>query len=271
MRPAVRACARIARPAATAARAIQRGPRLTILGWHRIDTRSGWLTTRLDVFRRQLDVLLESGAAVLPLTRATRLLVTGELPERAVVLTFDDGYASVLETAWPILREHRLPATLFVVTGYLDGRRRCPWDADAQDADVTRVADADTIRAAVESGLDVGSHTITHPWLPHLTATALSRELIESRAAVEQLCGRPVTSAAYPMGGWNKAVRDAAARAGYAVGITVDRGRNSATQNPLAMRRAFAPDSVEDFRLMLDGAYTWLRPVDTWRTRNGPR
>ncbi|MDQ1715444.1 MAG: hypothetical protein QOC60_1389, partial [Frankiaceae bacterium] len=71
----------------------------------------------------------------------------------------------------------------------------------------------------------------------------------------------------YPMGGWNRAVRNAAATAGYRIGVTVDRGVNSPRRHPLALRRSVAPRTVEDFELMLDGAYTWLWPVD--RVRGG--
>jgi hypothetical protein len=73
------------------------------------------------------------------------------------------------------------------------------------------------------------------------------------------------------MGGWNGAVLAAARRAGYTIGVTVDRGVNARRQNPLALRRAMAPDTVVDFELLLDGALTWLRPVDRWRQRKGPR
>lgn len=269
MRPAVRHTARAVRPLARIGRAVRRGPRLTMLGWHRIDDSGSALSTPVDVFRRQLDVLESNGIEVLPLDDALRRLRAGSLSPRAAVLTFDDGYASVLERAWPELRERGLPATLFVVSDYLCGSRCFPWDAADGAADHTRLAAADEIRVAASDGLDIGSHTVTHRWLPLLPAAELAEEMIGSRAFLEQLLGRPVRSMAYPMGGWNAHVRRAAEEAGYEVAVTVDRGTNGADQDRLAVRRAFAPSTVADFELLLAGAYTWLRPVDRWRTRGG--
>ena len=279
MRPPVRAAARLLRPAARGSRQLQRGGRLTLVGWHRVDSSldsgSDGLSTPIDVFRRQLDALDQWGATVLSLDEAVRLCMAGELPDRAVALTFDDGYASAVEIAWPILRERKLPATLFVVTGYLDSSKRFPWDttddAAANGSKHTRLATSDQVVAAAAEGLGIGSHTVSHPWLPHLPADDVERELADSRVAVEKLLSLPVRSLAYPMGGWNSAVLDAACHAGYTIGVTTDRGTNSRRQNPLALRRAIAPDTAADFALLLDGALSWLRPLDSWRQRRGPR
>jgi peptidoglycan/xylan/chitin deacetylase (PgdA/CDA1 family) len=271
MRPAVRNAGKLARPLALAGRELfVRRPQLTVLGWHRLDDTGRPLSTPPVVFAAQLDELARRGLPVLSLADALDRLSTGTLQRDAVVLTFDDGYASVLEVGWPQLRARGLPATLFVVTDYLDGRRVLPWDAAEAGAEHTRLATADEVLAAAAEGLDIGSHTATHPWLPQLSQREVERELRASRDAVESLLGRAVPSVAYPMGGWNRAVRDAAGAAGYASGITVDRGRNPARQHPLALRRAFAPPTVEEFSLLLDGAFTWLRLYDRVATRNGP-
>ena len=84
------------------------------------------------------------------------------------------------------------------------------------------------LEEAAQSGLDIGSHTVSHPWLPRQDPGRLDRELADSRAALEDLLHRPIDSVAYPAGGWNAEVRDAAAAAGYRTGITVDRGINTA-------------------------------------------
>lgn len=277
MRPGTRAVATVVRPVALAHRTIagtlvgSRG--LTLVGWHRVDGRtSDGLSTGVDDFRRHLDVLERWGARVLPLDEAAARLRAGTLPERAVALTFDDGYASVVDTAWPVLRDRGLPTTLFVVSGILDGLRFA-WDAHESAACRSgrlRPATADELVAAAQEGLDIGSHTVSHPWLPALDDADLRRELVDSRAALEDLLGRPVRSVAYPTGGWDPRVRAAAAAAGYTVGITVDRGLNTDVVHPLSLRRAFVPSDPADLRHILDGAYTFLRPLDRWRSRGGP-
>ncbi|HEX7107345.1 MAG TPA: polysaccharide deacetylase family protein [Acidothermaceae bacterium] len=271
MRPGVRAAARLVRPASRASRRLRRGGWLTLVGWHRLGPGDDGLSTPVDVFLRQLEVLERWGATVLSLNDAARLCMADALPARAVALTFDDGYSSVVKTAWPLLRERSLPATLFVVTGYLDGGKRFPWDAAVGDQDAGRaqLATSDDVAAAAVDGLDIGSHTVSHRWLPSLGADDLKRELAGSRAAAEELLGRPVQSLAYPMGGWNTAVLSAAHQAGYTIGVTTDRGANTRRQNPLSLRRAMAPNSAADFALLLDGALTWLRPLDRWRQRGG--
>lgn len=261
----------LARPAARSVRALRPWPRLTVLGWHRIDDSGDALSTRVIDFVRQLDMLADERWTVLPLDAACAMQAAGTLPQRALALTFDDGYASVFETAWPLLRERGLPATAYVVSDYLDGSRRFPWDRDAAPGDSTRVATADQVRAAALEGLTIGSHTVSHPWLPGATQRDLLRELTQSRVDLQEMLGFPVHSVAYPAGGWNRRVRAAAATAGYRTGVTVDRGTNAVGHDRLALRRAFAPRALLEFELLLAGAYTWLRPLDHWRTRKGPR
>ncbi|MDN4162846.1 polysaccharide deacetylase family protein [Nocardioides abyssi] len=273
MKTGTRAVATVVRPVVVARRTLATTHGLTLVGWHRVDGRtSDGLSTGVDDFRRHLDALEGWGAQVLPLTEAVERLRAGTLPERAVALTFDDGYASVVDTAWPILRERGLPMTLFVVSGILEGHRFA-WDA--HEADPCRVgrlrpATADELLAAAQEGLDIGSHTVSHPWLPELDDATLRHEMVDSRAALEELLGREVRSVAYPTGGWDPRVRAAALAAGYTVGITVDRGLNTDRVHPLSLRRAFVPADPVDLRHILDGAYTFLRPLDRWRSRGGP-
>lgn len=267
MRGGVRLLGAAARPVAVGTRSLTGVRGLTVVGWHRVDHDGTGLSTGVDDFCRHLDVLEEWGATVLPLGAAVEGLRAGTLPERAVALTFDDGYASVVEQAWPILGDRGLPATLFAVTGYLTGDRRFSWDRHEPAHERHRLARADELAAAAADGLDVGSHTVTHSWLPDLDHDGVRRELVESRTTLEALLDRPVTSLAYPSGGWTRRVRAAAVEAGYRTAITVDRGLNTRRTPALSLRRAFAPDDPQDLRLLLDGAYTLLRPLDTWRRR----
>lgn len=270
MRAEVRAAGRMVRPVGRASRALRSAPWLTVVGWHRFgSTVDDGLTTSMTGFLRHLDELEDWGARVLPLDEAMRRLADGTLPERAVVLTFDDGYASVVEQAWPVLLDRGWPATLYAVSGYLDPSRRLPWDAEHPDAGLVRLMSRSQLLEAAASGLDVGSHTHRHSWLPHQDPQSLRDELAGSRARLEDLLDRPVRSVAYPAGGWDERVRRAAEDAGYSVGITVDRGITTARTDALAVRRAFAPERADDLRLILDGACTWLKPLDAWRSRHG--
>jgi peptidoglycan/xylan/chitin deacetylase (PgdA/CDA1 family) len=264
-----RVAGEVVRPGVAAARATSTARPLTIVGWHRIGTGGTGLDTSVDEFRGHLDALAEWGASVLPLDWAVRLLAGDGLPERAVVLTFDDGYASVAESAWPLLREREWPATMFAVSGYLGGGRRFPWDEAAEAANC-RLLDWAGLRELAAAGMDIGSHSVSHPWLPELSPEQLDHELLTSKNDLEDGLGRAVTSIAYPTGGWDQRVRTAAGRAGYTSAVTVDRGRSRRGQDPLALRRAFAFSGRRDFRLQLEGAYDWMRGVEFVRKRWRP-
>jgi len=266
--PAVVAAGR-ATSAVLAARDRVAGPRggLLLLGWHAVDKTGSGLVTTFDELRRHLDAIGDWGTVV-RLDQGISGLRDGSLPPRAVVLTFDDGYAGVAELAWPELKSRGWPATLFAVSGYLDGGRTFPWDDPS--AASARLLTAAELRAVADDGLDIGSHTVTHRWLPHLDAAAVGAELRDSKAALEDLLQRSVTTFAYPMGGWDARIRHAVVAAGYDAAVTVDRGRNTARTDVYALRRAFAPPDAADVTRILGGAYTFLRPLDSWRTRNGP-
>lgn len=271
MKAVTRAAARAARPLALTARAASRTRSLTVVGWHRVDKSGHGVSTSVDDFTDQLDVLADWGATVVPLADGVRLLAAGQLPRRAVALTFDDGYASVVETCWPELQRRGWPATLFAVSGYLDGQRTFPWDAGDDDAERTRLVDRRTLQEAAASGLDIGSHTVSHRWLPTLAPPERDAELRRSRADLEELLGHVVTSLAYPTGGWNRDVRDAARRAGYTIAVTVEPGSNRPGHDPLALRRPFVFDRAADFRRQLDGGFDWCLPIARYRSRREPR
>jgi len=272
MRPVVRAAGVAAAPFTRAWDRATGTRGLTLIGWHRIGDADDGLTTTLADFRRHLDLLEAWGATVLPLREAHRLLAEGRLPDRAVALTFDDGYASVLEQAWPELQARAWPATLFTVSGMLRAGSRLPWDElHRPGSDLVRLGTADEIRTAAAQGLDIGSHTVTHRWLPALSPAQIADELTRSRADLEDLIGQEVRSFAYPMGGWSRDIRDQVVAAGYDLAITCDRGRNSQRQHAAELRRAFAFDRASDVRLQLDNAFTWMRLIENRRYQREPQ
>ncbi len=271
MRTTARLAGRLVSPGLRTAGAVGSVRGLTMLGWHRIGPDGDGLTTSLDQLRRHLDTIEDWGATVLGIEDAHARQQSGTLPERAVVLTFDDGYASVVEQAWPVLRERGLPATLYAVSGYLDAGRRFPWDhAHRPDADLTRLVTAQELRDVADDGLDIGSHTVTHRWLPGLRHAEVVDEVHRSRHELEDLLQRPVRTFSYPMGGWSPAIRAEVERAGYTVAVTTERGRNHRRQDPLTQRRAFAFDRADDLARQLDGAYTWMRAVESTRRHREP-
>jgi peptidoglycan/xylan/chitin deacetylase (PgdA/CDA1 family) len=263
--PIVRGVGGVLHGAISTGRVVLQRPSLAVVGWHDVTPRARFLATPFDDFRRHLDVIAATGYPVLAFDDALDRLRDERLVGPAVVLTFDDGYAGVAEHAWPELVARGWPATLYVCSGKLAAGATFPWDVEPAP-----LMTAAEVVAAARSGLDIGSHTVSHRWLPGLPPAEVETELRESKASLETLLGRPVTGLAYPMGGWTPAVAQAADAAGYRYAVTVDRGRERRAGRPVAVRRAFAPDDARDFARVLEGAYTFLRPLDRRRARHGP-
>jgi peptidoglycan/xylan/chitin deacetylase (PgdA/CDA1 family) len=148
-------------------------------------------------FERHADCIAESGAVAMTVGQLAHALRTGQGPERAVAITFDDGFATVVREALPLLRERGLPATLFCVAGHLGGLN--DFATDPQGIPKRTLASADELRAAVgEGGLEVGSHGMLHRPLRGLAAERLHEEVVGSKAHLEAAVGTRVTTLAYP-------------------------------------------------------------------------
>jgi peptidoglycan/xylan/chitin deacetylase (PgdA/CDA1 family) len=150
-------------------------------------------------------------------TPLARLLDPPSLPgSPRLAITFDDGYEDNYTVAWPILQEFGFPATFFAATDYVGNRAR--FNRDWQPAMMSWLQ----LREMAAAGMEIGSHTCSHPHLPTLDATALRHELAGSRAALEERLALPVRSLAYPHGLHTSQVLDAAEAAGYALACAVD-------------------------------------------------
>jgi peptidoglycan/xylan/chitin deacetylase (PgdA/CDA1 family) len=140
---------------------------------------------------------------------AEELLEEGAPRNRTAVLTFDDGFRSWLTDVAPLLRRLGVPGTFYVSTGLLGQQH---W---LVPGDAGRLLEADEAKALAEDGMELGSHSVSHPDLRLLDEEELTRELRESKEVVEQLTGRPCRTFAYPYGLYDERVAQAAAEAGY--------------------------------------------------------
>lgn len=190
---------------------------VVVLAYHLVGAGTGTaVDLPLDDFQRQLD-LLQSQRRVLPLTSVVERLAAGEeVRGPTAVLTFDDAYRNFRTHAWPRLREAGLPATLFVPVGFVDGTSPPPLSG----ADLAAMS-WEELREMATEGLEVGSHSLTHPDLRRLGDARLAEESSLSRQRLEDEVGRPVTCFAYPRALWDRRVEAAAAavyRSAFAAG-----------------------------------------------------
>lgn len=233
-------------------------------------------TTR---FAEQMEWLAESGAEVVPLeawnspTLETALPEVDGLTKRSgpkVILTFDDGFQDFDTGAFPILRSHRFPATVFLPTAYigtglelLPGVKHLDWNS------VEKLAGA---------GIRFGSHTATHRPMATLTSREIMVELRTSAADISKHIETKVTEFSCPFAfpqadrATLQAITSALTTCGYTVAVTTKIGRVNPSDDALSLRRI--PVNGEDDRKLflakLAGGYDWLGGVQRW-TRSAKR
>lgn len=182
-------------------------PTLTALLLHRIaDGTDRPSDIDRGLFTRCLELARASGVPVRTLAESA--------PARddAICLTFDDGWESDATVALPALADRALRATFFVTTGHVGAPSFLTWPQ---------------VRALAEAGMEVGSHTCSHPDLTRLGPDDLRRELRASREELQGRLGRPVDGLSVPHGSYNRRVLLEAADAGYARVCVSRPGQNS--------------------------------------------
>jgi peptidoglycan/xylan/chitin deacetylase (PgdA/CDA1 family) len=166
-----------------------------ILTYHSIDSSGSPISLDVGVFRRHVEWWASGHVMV---TGVCELLA---LPPDvdAVALTFDDGFTNFASEAWPLLHEHGLPSTLFVVTDRVGDVNR--WDHGRYTA-IPRLplVDWETIGRLAAGGVEIGSHGCTHARLDRVGPVQLENEIAGSASVIEREIGiRPVLFS-YPYG-----------------------------------------------------------------------
>jgi peptidoglycan/xylan/chitin deacetylase (PgdA/CDA1 family) len=189
------------------------------------------------------------------------------MPDKPVLLTFDDGYADVVKFALPILQRYRYPATLFAVSGEVGASSR--WEPATK---LRRdLLDQNGLRDWLAAGMEVGAHTRTHPDLTTLEWSELEREVRGGREELEALTGQYVYAFSYPYGTYNDAVVDEVRKA-FQVAFTAESGVNDIRTDALLLRRMeiHGDESIFDLRWRLKFGRRPLHRIRSWlhvRTR----
>jgi len=223
------------------------------------------LSVTQDALERQLSSLVRRGYRGATLHDA----LASEPKGRRVVVTFDDGFRSVLDLAFPVLNRLGLPATLFVVTDHVGMEEPQGWPGVEQWLDGPHRLELDfltwsELRRLADAGWEIGSHTRTHPRLTELDDHALTEELSGSRARCEEMLDRSCYSLAYPYGTYDNRVVQAASAAGYEAAVTLP--RSFARAEPLAWPRVgvYHSDGRMIFAAKVSPAVRALRATTAW-------
>jgi peptidoglycan/xylan/chitin deacetylase (PgdA/CDA1 family)/glycosyltransferase involved in cell wall biosynthesis len=227
------------------------------------------LTVPPSMFRHQIHWLARRGYVGIRADDWTSWIRTGRgLPERPILITFDDAYADVVEYALPVLRQYGFSATIFVVTSQIGGTNA--WD-EIKGIGPHRLMTREQICRWAAEEIEFGAHSRTHADLRTVSNSDLEREVVGSGEDLRGTLGRKVTSFAYPYGFYNDGVSQCVANS-FDVAFTCEEGLNSARSKPFLLRRTMVlpNDSWLDwvFRVKLGWSpFQQLRAKIRLRTR----
>ncbi len=190
-----------------------------ILTYHKFSIGSSdRMTVKADDFERQMRYLKENGYRTVGLDQLLDFMeFKSSLPEKAVVISIDDGWLSAYEIAYPILKEYGFQAVLFLYTDFVDGPKALSWD---QVEEMSR------------NGFDIQNHTRTHRDLTRIKKgesfeqylREIERELDDAKKAIEEHTGAKCNYLAYPFGRTDSLVNSLVRKKGYRAAFTMERG-----------------------------------------------
>ena len=227
---------------------------LPVLMFHTIDDRRSVISFPPRVFRRAMGRLHDFGYRTLSLLEAWEHLRQGaKFPNRALVITFDDGYETVYKEAFPVLQYYGMSATVFLSVGNrktnggrlpsLEGRSMMSWSE---------------IREMRQEKIDFGAHTLTHPDLTQLPTEQAESEICESKKIIEDALSAPVATFAYPFGRYDERCREIV-RQNFTLGCSDELGVIRRGSDRYALERVDASYLRRDrlFDVILTPVFPW--------------
>ncbi len=211
-----------------------------IIVYHHIGIGRGQWFFNPTKFEAQLEYLSENGYHTVTLAAYLDAEQKGaQLPEKSVILTFDDGYRDAYENAFPLLKKYGMIGTFFVITGMVGFPAYLTWDQ---------------ITEMHRAGMEFAAHTVDHPFLTRLSPLRAFWEIWKSRFDLEWHLNVPVTTFAYPYNDHNKQVDALVRLAGFRGACIVD-AHSSDTKNDLFQipRITVLPaERLKTFALMIE-------------------
>ncbi|HTI14607.1 MAG TPA: polysaccharide deacetylase family protein [Dictyobacter sp.] len=219
-------------------------------------------------FAEQMAYLHQHGYTPLTVSQFVRMRSTqvSELPQRPVVITFDDGFADFFTNALPVLQYYDFSATLYIASGYINGTSR--WLS--HENETTRpMLTWEQLREISTYGIECGAHSHRHAQLDILPSELVWDEIVRSKTTIEEQLGQPVQSFAYPYGYFTRAVRSLVQQAGFTSACAVQFAMSRVSTDVFALKRLIVkPEtSIELFAALLCGDHTSLCASMYLRTR----
>jgi peptidoglycan/xylan/chitin deacetylase (PgdA/CDA1 family) len=194
-------------------------------------------------FRSHIELAIRRGHRFVPAAQ----IASGRGGARDLAITFDDGWKSIFTIAAPVLREFQIPSTLFVATGLVD---------DPSDWHRSRMLTWEEIVDLSETGMEIGSHSISHPDFRKIDDERIVDELITSRIRLKSRLGLAINGFAIPFGqsnNWTSFAHRAALQAGYE--LIYAQAENTRPPGTIARTFVTSMDDERIFDALLQGAF----------------
>jgi peptidoglycan/xylan/chitin deacetylase (PgdA/CDA1 family) len=222
-----------------------------VLMYHAIDNNDK--TTKLSVspegFARQMEFLHKHHYNVVGFDKVVSYMQKKEkVPPRTVAITFDDGLYNNYANAYPVLKKYGIPATMFIIIKKIGQPGYMGWK------EIKEMADSGVIT--------IGSHTVSHLWLPAMGTKELVYELQASKEVLENNTGKKVDILCYPIGAHNERVERFTKESGYACAVATNPGHSASSDDIFAIKRikiSRTSDNLLAFWVEISGYYTWIK------------
>lgn len=218
---------------------------IPVLYYHSIDYEKGnELRIPKEKFRQQMQYLKDNKYTTLSLDEFYNFLVNNNpVPNKSVIITFDDGYKDNYENAFPILKEFGFRATIFVITSTIDKEKD--------------FLTSNELKEMSSCNIGIESHTVNHDNLNSLDYDAQIKTLKDSKEFLERILGKEVKYIAYPYGKWNENTLKAVKSAGYNMAFTTIGGWSNKDQGLYTLNRVYVSNNhnMDEFKRRLTNSH----------------
>lgn len=215
------------------------------------------LAVHPDAFYAHIKYLHDNGFKVLGLSELACMIINQtNMPRESVVITFDDGYKSILTSAAPILRKFGFTATLFINIDFMENRipRNLYWHD-------WPVLNWQEVRQLIDAGISIGSHGLTHRRLAGLSDAEIKNEIEESRGIIEKNAQIEINTFSYPNGSFDNRVKSILKDNGFLCSCSSIEGVNTIISDIFALNRTEITgfdDTLIQFKKKIAGSRDWL-------------
>ncbi len=188
-------------------------------------------------FAAQMNILHKNGFKTIGTGSLAAYLSGGavaDMPERPIMITFDDGYSDNLTEALPEMEKYGFKSVIYTVASSIGGENS--WDV-ALGEHPKRMMGRDELLRCIELGHEIGGHTLNHAHLAALGKKEAACEIAEGNRVLEEMLGIRIENFAYPYGEYDDKTIDIIKDSGLLCAVTTDFGTNTSGTDPFLVRR----------------------------------